>query len=435
MAMAAGALEMKHSNLAVRAFTFAIIYLVAAVTLGILMVTGRAFDIFPGAVKIAHAHIALLGFVSVTIMGGMYQIVPTILGKKLPHIRLANIQLLLFNIGVIGISLGFLYNVRDLTVISGIIIATASYIFAYILIKTMKGNRLELTLKFFFAAIIYLVFAVTLGIFMATGKAYSIFPGNVSAAHAHLAVLGFVSMTIVGAMYQMFPMLSLRELYSIRIGSVSFWILNAGIAGYFISTLYRLDIILILSGIVFAAGAYLFGYNMFKTLKKEVKFGKKELDLSVKYFVAAIIYFLVTTLFGIYFLLGGGGGEGAGGGAGSAGELPVAGLIVVHTHLALVGWVAVTIIGAMYHLVPMLVWMERWGDKLGQEGVPLLTDLFSKKTGDRIFVLLNLGLVGFSLGYLMSNRIIEIISGTLMAVTFYLFAYVMLSIILGKVRS
>ena len=51
-------------------------------------------------------------------------------------------------------------------------------------------------------------------------------------------------------------------------------------------------------------------------------------------------------------------------------------LRTVHMHLALIGVLTNTIIGAMYHILPFLVWWETYAGKVGLERVPLLKELF-----------------------------------------------------------
>lgn len=408
--------EIKTSSLALRYFTASITYLVLASTLGMLMVTGIAYTIFPGSRLItAHAHVALIGWVSITIMGAMYQIVPTLLGKKLYGQRFANIQFWLMNIGVVGIFLTPLFHMNKLFIASGITTALASYLFSFMIYGTVKGSKLELTMKFFVSAIAYFIVTVTLGVLIATGSAFKLFPGGVVTSHAHLALLGWASVTIIGAMYQMLPMLSLRELYSKRMGEIIFWLVNVGIIGFFAGTLFDIKGIIITFGAVIAISAYLFAYDMFRTLRREVKTEQKGLDLSVKFFVFSIVYLLIAVSMGVLSMFK---------------PLPL-NFTIAHVHIALVGWVSITIMGAMYHLVPMLVWMDRYADKMGVEPVPLLKNLYSEKLGKALLYFINICLLGFFFSLLLDIKILEIIFGFLIFTAFIVFAYAMLSVIKG----
>lgn len=91
-------------NIALNFFIAALLYLLLAAALGVLMIVRPPANV----IKLAHAHLALTGWVSLTIIGAMYQIVPTLLGGKLYSRSLAKKQFWLANIGILGMSAGFI---------------------------------------------------------------------------------------------------------------------------------------------------------------------------------------------------------------------------------------------------------------------------------------------------------------------------------------
>lgn len=406
-------MEIKPSNLAVRFFAVAVVYFAIAATLGLLISTGTASRIFPATVSIAYVHAVTLGWFSITIMGAMYQLVPTLLGKKIYSQKLANIQFWLINIGVAGIFISLIFGANKPFIFFAFITTSASYLFAFIIYMTMKGNKLELTLRFFTVSIIYFFGTVTLGVFIATGKAFFIFPGNVKSAHFHLGLLGWVSMTIMGAMYQMFPMISLRELHSKKIGSISFWLMAIGVLGFLFGFLFRLTEVIVLSGGMVTLAVYLFIYNLFKTLRKEVKFKDQKMDLSVKFFISAIIYFLFAISLGMLLPFK---------------SLPSS-VIVSQNQITFLGWISMTIMGAMYHLVPMLVWMSKYAGKIGEESIPTIKDLYSERLANLVFYSINIGILGVVFSLIVNIKSIELIFQVIITLGVYLFAYSILSIL------
>lgn len=91
-------------------------------------------------------------------------------------------------------------------------------------------------------------------------------------SHAHLMLIGWVSMVIFGVGYRIFPSFFGRRLHSTRMAWGHWWLANAGIigmAGFFF--LNRIDegrwsIALGVSGLVEAAGMAMFVYNMVRTV-------------------------------------------------------------------------------------------------------------------------------------------------------------------------
>lgn len=70
--------------------------------------------------------------------------------------------------------------------------------------------------RWIFMAVVYFVVAVSLGIFMGASKNHSLM-----SVHAHLNLLGWVSMTLIGVIYHFFPLAGQN-----RLASVHFWVLN-----------------------------------------------------------------------------------------------------------------------------------------------------------------------------------------------------------------
>ncbi|MEA5406265.1 hypothetical protein VB773_00840 [Haloarculaceae archaeon H-GB2-1] len=48
-------------------------------------------------------------------------------------------------------------------------------------------------------------------------------------------------------------------------------------------------------------------------------------------------------------------------------------------HLLLVGVVGMVVAGTLYHVVPFIVWVERYSDRLGLEVVPMIDDLYDDR--------------------------------------------------------
>ncbi len=411
-------IQVKPSSLAVKFFSVSIAYFILSVTLGIAMLLGVGVGV-RGSFQ-AHVHIALLGFVTLTIMGAMYQIVPTLVGKELRSPKLAELQFWLVNIGILGLFLAFFFG-RGLASMFAVIATLASYLFIYVIISTVRsGGGLLLTTKFFLSALVYFAVTLALGVVLISVKMAQpalFFKGSYLAAHTHLALLAFVTLTVMGALYQMLPMLALKELYSKKLAEVQFWLMNAGIFGFSLAMLASDRALVGASSIVIVLAVYIFIYNMTRTLTGGAKF-----DISVKFFASAIAYFAAACTLGVLMAL-------------FPGEIISLAprVLSAHAHLTSMGFITLTIMGAMYHLVPMLVWMERYGEKMGVEPVPSIADMFNLRLAEAQYVLANLGVLGFFLGLLGMGSILTA-SALVFLVSSYLFAYIMYGVIIAKVK-
>ena len=120
------------------------------------------------------------------------------------------------------------------------------------------------------ASLAWFAAGVSLGVGMAVHPAWAIY----RTAHLHMNLLGFVTMMIFGVAYHVIPRFTGHALYSRRIAVVQWWLANAGllmfVAGLVLmphtmfGTLAR--VIVAAGGIVSAAAAYAFVYNIWRTI-------------------------------------------------------------------------------------------------------------------------------------------------------------------------
>jgi cbb3-type cytochrome oxidase subunit 1 len=123
--------------------------------------------------------------------------------------------------------------------------------------------------RFIRSSLVWLGVGVTLGVAMAVHPAAVAF----RPAHLHANLLGFVSMMIFGVAYHVMPRFTGRPLHSVRAAAVHLWVANLGLAGMvsgFILRVYRWSpgaALLGVGGVLGAAGAFLFIYNIWRTVE------------------------------------------------------------------------------------------------------------------------------------------------------------------------
>ncbi len=117
-----------------------IAYLVIGVTLGVL------FFIIPETrvLSTVHAHLNLVGFVTFTIFGIAYHILPRFRGRPLYSEKLAWGQFWLANVGLVGLlvflGLGVYVSfdgLRALQAVFGATLAVSIYLFVYNMLRTL----------------------------------------------------------------------------------------------------------------------------------------------------------------------------------------------------------------------------------------------------------------------------------------------------------
>jgi cbb3-type cytochrome oxidase subunit 1 len=73
--------------------------------------------------------------------------------------------------------------------------------------------------RWLFAAVIYLCVGVTMGVYMGASHDHSLFP-----VHAHINLLGWVSLALIGVIYHFFPLAGAS-----RLATVQFWLHNVAL--------------------------------------------------------------------------------------------------------------------------------------------------------------------------------------------------------------
>jgi len=125
------------------------------------------------------------------------------------------------------------------------------------------------------ASLVWLSLGVTIGVAMGVHPAWTIY----RPVHEHMNLLGFVSMMIFGVAYHVIPRFSGHPLWRRRLAIWHAWVANAGLACMAIGFAMRVQssvspavggTLLGVGGCLSAAGAYLFAYNIWRTIDASV---------------------------------------------------------------------------------------------------------------------------------------------------------------------
>lgn len=128
----------------------------------------------------------------------------------------------------------------------------------------------KISITFIKASFIYLVVGSTIGVIM------FFWPSGIGyyrSVHAHLNVVGWLSMLVFGVAYHILPRFSGRPLHSLGLARAHLWLSNLGIIGlalFWSFATRRGEPFLTISGLfgaVLAISIYFFVYNMWRTIK------------------------------------------------------------------------------------------------------------------------------------------------------------------------
>jgi len=361
---------------------------------------------------LAITHLLTLGWISMTIFGAMFQLVPVVLETKLFSEKLADIQFWIFILGVIGLATGFWNFDTGLHLnVSAILLNIAILIFAINMIGTfIYVKKWNITGWYLIAAVIYLTITAVAG-FLLT---YNLWHPYISISHlqylklhAEVAVIGWVTMVVMGVSYKLIPMFTLSHGYSMKSSKWAFWLVNIGLVG--INTFFHFEnnmIEILVSSLFIAAGITFFLFQVYLIYKNRLR---KKRDIGIKYSVFSFYMLAIVTLFGLVF---------------SFIDLSgIPNIYLIFGYLVFFGYLSMLIVGQMYKIVPFLAWYHKYSSKVGLEPVPMLKDMFNEKYALTSYYLMATAIIATTASFIFNSQIALLFSFGLMFLGSLIFAF------------
>jgi hypothetical protein len=221
-----------------------------------------------------------------------------------------------------------------------------------------KAPPFNLPGEHFAAALLFLVLGAVGLVVVAPDLANGFYPSFRVIATAHLFTLGWITTSIMGALYQFLPVALGEPIKSVRVAHVTFAVYVPGVAAFVTGLAMGWSGIMLFGGAALAAGVLLFVVNLTGTLHRS-----KSRDLTWWALAAAATYLVVTLILGLaltgnfrWAFLGGGRFTAVG----------------VHLHVAIAGWVLLVMVGVAHRLLPMFLLSHGAGDTLSKAAVGLI---------------------------------------------------------------
>jgi len=205
-------------------------------------------------------------------------------------------------------------------------------------VETDRQPPMTVPLRYFVIGLAFLVAGGAVGVLSATG----VVSGVTRLAHVHLLVVGWVCVTILGAMTQFIPVWSNVALHSRRLATAALWFVTVGVAGIAWSFAAGALAWVHAWGVLALVGFWVAVYNLGRTLARA-----RPWDVTERHFALALACFVAVPALGIVLSMGYL--------APVLVHTPVTRTAAVATHgtLAVFGIVLTTVLGALTQLVPM----------------------------------------------------------------------------------
>jgi hypothetical protein len=302
----------------------------------------------PSWLRLVHVHAALIGGILQLMIGGLLASrSATAQSDRTP----SNSHLGLFialNAATVGLLVGFGFANMMVVGVAGIIVIGAV---ASIATVAWQYARQSLTQPaspswLYRFSLIALLGGLAIGVAMAF-RFMPEYDAHARLLHLHVILLGFVTMAMIGATHRLLPIILNAELYSLRLAHLVMILLPAGFAiliGGFITSSLRLELAI---GGLLVLSIGLYAYNLLRTWVGSGHPGNAASD----HLLIATFFLVLMMIMGVLV------------GANFLPPLPVLTFgslhLAAYTHMALIGFILQTVLGALSHGIPEILATSR----------------------------------------------------------------------------
>ncbi|MEO8029925.1 MAG: hypothetical protein ABJC74_09310 [Gemmatimonadota bacterium] len=221
-----------------------------------------------------------------------------------------------------------------------------------------KAPPFRLPGEHFAAAIGFLLLGAFGLVRVAPDLATGAYPLPVVVAVTHLFTLGWITTSIMGALYQFLPVALGEPIRSVRAGHVALALYVPGLLAFVSGMLFGSTALMLAGAAGLGTGLLIFVVNLGATLRRATR-----RDVTWWALAGADLFLLVTLVFGLALA-----GNLRWGFLGAAHPIALA----THLHVALAGWVLLVMVGVAHRLLPMFLLSHGAGDRFAKAAVALL---------------------------------------------------------------
>jgi hypothetical protein len=331
---------------------------------------------------LALTHVITLGWITMSILGASYQLIPIVLQRPLWSERLARWQLGVLLIGVIGMIAHFWIGTWPALASAAALVGLGAGMHVVNVVLSLHDfDRWTFTARLVVLGHVGLSLTVVFGFALALNHLWFFLPRAFFPslhAHIHLALAWWIAPMLMGVSARVYPMFLLAPEPGGWPGRMQLWGLAVG-APVLVTGLVAAPGMIAPGAAALAAAAaghVVWVISMARGRKRP------ELDWGLRFALTAAGFLPLGTVLGLalaFDLLSG------------------PRVALAYAVLVLGGWVSLSIVGMMLKIVPFLVWYRVYGPQVGRAPVPTLAALSWPAAEAVAWVLLTGGILALAL--------------------------------------
>jgi hypothetical protein len=365
-------------------FAAATLYLLAG-TIGLVWIAPElSIGAYPSPRVAGITHLFTLGWLTTTIFGALYQLLPVALGAPIRSIRLGHAEFWTFAPGAglfaagVATSNTVLHHAGIALVSIGVILGVTN-----VAATLPRAKNRDVTWGAISLAICFLASTLSLGVVLL----HNIHTGFLGAAriivlatHLHVAIVGWALVMMVGVSHRLLPMFLLSHSGDTRWTRRALTLLALGVPTLAVGLNTHLDVVTWAAVPLLMGGVACFLWQARSFYLARVR---KKIDVGMRFAGAALTFLAVSTLLGPAVL--------------AAGVMHPR-LATVYVTVGLLGGIVMYVVGFFYKIVPLLAWTVRFKDRMGKGTAPTVAQMFSARVAHVQLGLMALGVTLLAVG-------------------------------------
>ena len=245
---------------------------------------------------LAITHLTTIGWISIIIIGSLYQLVPVITNSKLYSVKLGYISYCLIMLGLFVLTYSFWnFNVGLLIQIASVLVFLGvCFLFFNLYLSINSAKEKSIELDFIGVSLLWFWLTVFLGTLLAFNFRYAFLNKDhlyFLKIHAHVGLLGWFLNLVFGVASKLVPMFLLSGKLNNKIIKLSFYVLNVSLFVFVIDSVFFNGLqrsYFYLSVVIIAV--IMFGTYIYQAFKTRLK---KQLDVGLLQTLIAFILILI----------------------------------------------------------------------------------------------------------------------------------------------
>lgn len=344
---------------------------------------------------LAITHLTTLGWVTLIIFGALYQLIPVIAGKELYSVKFSLITFICFVTGTLLLAFSFWYFIVGfLLQLAAILLFVGASLFVInIFLTIQKSMNDNIETDFILSAVYWLWLTVFIGMLLAFNLTHAFLPKDhlhYLKIHAHVGILGWLLLLIIGVSSKLIPMFLLSGKLDTKKMSFAYYFLHAGLVGFLVDSFFFNGIsrVLIYLLLVIIGIAFYIAY-LVQAYKKRVR---KKLDIGLKHSFISFIFIAIPLT--LIVLLNS-----------NIIQDPKLSLqiSIAFGFSVFFGFITLLILGQTFKTLPFIAWHKKYEKFSGKIKTPLPKDLYSEKLAYWQLIVFTIGYMTTITGILLSK--------------------------------